>query len=438
MKYINKYVDETAYTADTNRPVEEKTVSQVAGIVRYGGRNIVVDKKYCGIGDTVVYDKNDGLIKVVKLDTLNIGTLGSNFVIGGTVYGRTEDAMYVVANTDSSSGALWAAPYIIWLQGFDLAIGGSFTITINSTTTAAIEYTTSDTLSSIATKIATALTNAGFTSATGWSVTAKTGYIEVKRNYYTPVISSTAVTDGDSKVIRTTITPTDYQTTLTGFLTPYGFISRNDGYQTNSAGTVWARFFERYSVSGDDLTGQTVGASTIIRQSRFNATDNPLLVAYYGTYTAYLTAKMARFPYSKGAIIDRNGKNNTSRLVAVTYLEGEATQHAYPAAYSAYNYGITTPGYTTRLEATNWWLPSTYEMFNLMKNVTYEVSGATTDAVNRGIYAANGTRISTLINRWTSSESSSNLSWFYYSRGNMNSSGKDSSIYVRPVSAFNL
>ena len=30
MKYINKYADLAAYTADTNRPTEAKTVSKVA------------------------------------------------------------------------------------------------------------------------------------------------------------------------------------------------------------------------------------------------------------------------------------------------------------------------------------------------------------------------------------------------------------------------
>ena len=97
MKYINKYADLAAYTADTNRPTEAKTVSKVAQSLRYEGKNIVVDKKYCAVGDLVVFDKSDSTIKVVKLDTLNTATLGSNYVIGGVVFYRTESTANVVA-----------------------------------------------------------------------------------------------------------------------------------------------------------------------------------------------------------------------------------------------------------------------------------------------------------------------------------------------------
>ena len=38
----------------------------------YKGTNVVVDKQYADVGDSWVYDKNDGKYKVVKLDTLNL------------------------------------------------------------------------------------------------------------------------------------------------------------------------------------------------------------------------------------------------------------------------------------------------------------------------------------------------------------------------------
>lgn len=442
MKYINKYVDLAAYNADTNRPSEDKTISKVAGVLCYEGKNVIVDKKYCDVGDTRVFDKNDGAIKVVKLDTLNLATLPSNYVLGGVVDYRTEDWAHVVAITASS--APWAAPYKVKVTGFDFATGGSFTITVNTTTTGAISYTTSDTLATVATAMMAALEAKGFTAATGWSCTAYPAYncIVVQQDWYTPNVTTFTITDADSKVSKTILTG-NYQTALSGILTPYGSIRRNDGVDEYFAGGNLEKFILYYSINGSDLTGQTVGANSIIKESRFNSDDNPLLVAYYGTYRNYMAAKMPRYPFNKGAIIDDNGKINTAALAAVLYPDYDGAQKpGYPAAYNAKNYGITTDGFITGFEAGNWYLESVRLTYILMKDITYGLSGITglnADPVNRSIYAAGGSMISVSAYPWTSTECSSYIAWFYGGTyGNMRNDTKYSANYVRPVSAFPL
>lgn len=443
MKYINKYVDLAAYTADTNRPTEAKTISKVAQSLRYEGKNIVVDKKYCAVGDTVVFDKTANAIKVVKLDTLNRATLPANLVIMGVVFHRTENMAHVVAHNAAAS-APWGAPYRVKVTGFDLATGGSFTITVNSTTIGIVTYTTADTLTTIATSMMAALQAAGFTAATGWSCIAYSAQncVVVQQSWYTPNVTIFTIADGDSKVSKTILTG-NYQTALSGITTPYGSIRRNDGVDSYFAGCNLEKFVLYYSASGSDVTGQSVGASSIIRESRFNSVDNPLLVTAYTTYRNYMQAKMLQYPFFKGAIRDDTGKVSTAALAAVMYTDHDGVlKPAYPAAYNAYTYGIATAGYTTGFEAGNWYMESVRLTNILMKDITYGlagITGANADPVNRSINAAGGAMISVAGYPWTSTEFSSYGAWFYLgSIGLMYNGTKGNAYNVRPVTAFQL
>ena len=440
MKFINKYADLAAYNADTNRPLDSKTVSKVGNEMRYEGQNIVMAKEFATVGDTVVYDTTDLTQKVVKYGTLNIATLGSNYSIKGTVYYRETGKVFVVANSNATSDR-WGASYKVKLTGFDLATGGSFTIMVNSTTTAVITYTTSDTLVAIATSIAAALTAAGFTSATGWNIVNVSDYILIQQNWYTPNITTFNITDASNKITKAIITG-NYQTALSGVTTPYGFIRRIDGVQTYYAVENLLRSIAYYAVSGSDLTGQTVGADSIIRESRFNSTDNPLLVSYYGTYGNYIAAKGVRYPYSKGAIL-ADGRTDTVALASIMYTDHNgATLAGHPAAYNAYTYTKPTEGYTTGFEAGNWHLPSAAEMLLLISQVTNGLTGinaANMDIINKGISAAGGTLISAASNYWTSTEYSSYYAWVYYGTyGMLFTYTKYPSISVRPVLALIL
>ena len=442
MKYINKYADLAAYTADTNRPLDSKTVSKVANEMRYEDQNTVMAKEFATVGDSFVYDTTDATHKVVKLGTLNIATLGSNFIIGGTVSRRESKMIYIDGNTNLGSYQ-WGAPYAVKLSGFDLATGGSFTITINTTTTATITYTTSDTLATITTKMQDAI-RVIMTIAT-WTVTAYDTYVVVRQSSYTPNVTIFTINDGDSKITRQILTG-NYQTALTGVITPYGFVRRNDGVQSSFAGSNYEKFLSYYSVSGGTEINQTVGASTIVRESVFNTADNPLLVARYNTYRNYIADKMPRYPFSKGVIIDNQGKFNTNALAAITYTDHDgSTQPAFPAAFAAKSHGIATAGHTTGFEAGNWYLDSFSQKNLIIKDVTYGLTGITLtnmDALNKGIYAARGNTthlISVNTSQWSSSEYSSHIAWYYHgANGRMHANIKNHSISVRVSLAFPL
>lgn len=431
MKNINLYNDLSAYNADTNRPTNEGAVSFIKdNTVKIEGKNIITDSGQ--YGDIAIFDSIKNKVRFLKYGTYNAATLPAGITVVGVVYNRTGNTVRVVSKNNAAS-ASWAAPFKVKLAGFDFATGGSITLTVNSTTTADINYLTTDTLTTIATSIASALTASGFTSALGWSVVADNtnNCVVVTRSYHTPTISTFVATDAATKVTATIIAA-DKQTVLSGVITPYGGAYRNDGV-LSWVGANFEKMYSYYYTTGGTDTAQGVGASTIVKYSVFNITDNPLLVAAYGTgeagYANYIQAKMVRYPYSKGGIIDENGKSNTAKLIAVTYVDVDGTTKPhYPAANNAALYGVTG------MVAGSWWLPANREMYLLIKDAKLD----NTDKVNMSLTAIGGDKVlASGYYPWCSTEYNSNLSWFYLgSNGNLNLINKFSSTHVRPVSAL--
>ena len=441
MKYINKYNTIAQYNADANRPTTDRTVSSIveSGEVKFDGKNVLVDKPGAGIGDILVYNTKTASLQFIKLDTYNAATLPAGITPIGVVYYRTENRVNVVAKNNAGS-AKWAAEYIVKLSGFDAA-GGSFTVTVNSTPTASIAYAAGASLATIATAVASALDVAGFKSSGGWSVAANVAAncVVITRSYSTPLITGVSVTDAANKVIATAITQKDYQCTLSGLVPAYISITRNDRGSYSYAGANFPKFYDYYYNNGATDTNQPMQASSPVKYSVFNSVSNPILTAYYGTgeaaYAAYIQDKMAKYPYSKNAIIDDDGFKNTSKLASESFIDVDGTaKPAYPAAYNAKNYGVSIPGYTTGLEAGAWWLPANREMYLLVKDVLLN----SLDSVNRSLTAIGGDKVlASGVVYWCSTEGSSLSAW--YSNGNygyLNTYYKYNASTCRPVTAF--
>lgn len=441
-KYINNYANKAAYTADSKRTTTKSAVSNVAdgtGVV-FDGKNVLVEKAGAGIGDIAVYDTAVSAVRFIKFGTYSSATLPASITILGVVYYRTENRVNIVSKNNQTS-ARWSEGYKVKLSGFDFVTGGIFTITVNATTTAPITYTSADALTTIATAIATALTNEGFTSATGWAATADNANncILIVSNWYTPAINTFVVTDLASKVAATIITTKDYQCTLTGLLTAYSNITRVDGSVSSWAGANYPKFLSYYHDNGGVNVNESLKSSNVVKYAVFNAIDNPILVSYYGAgetgYAAYIKDKTLRYPFSKGSIIDDNGQSNTNILAPVVYTDIDGmSKPAYPAAYNAKQYGLAVNGYTTGFEVGNWWLPSVREMYLLIKDALLDNS----NIVNKTLTSISGDKVlASGYYPWTSTEYSSNGSWFYYGNsGTMISTYKYNMNNVRAVTAF--
>ena len=432
MKNIKSYANKAAYDADTTRPTNQSLVNMIVdtnSIIRKGV-NIITEGRYAGVGDTVVYDTVDLRPKVVKLGTLKL-PLSSRYIIVGTVWGRNEKNVFVVSNQYPSS-TTWGASWKVKLSGFSFASAGSFTLTINSTQTAAINYTTSDTLTTLAASMQTAI-RAVMTIVT-WTVTAYSTYIVVQEDSYNPNVTSFTCSNTG---ITVNILTGNYQTAITGLSNTSTQVFRIDGSVSLSAGNVYEKFLAYYSVSGLDTTGGGLLDAGIIRESRFNATDNPILFNYYGTYRNYIAAKMVRFPYSKGIITYTDGKLNTQKLAAVMFTDHDGSiKPGHPAAYNAKQFGIAGAGV---FDVGNWWLPSAPELYQLMYSITEGLSGFPLDALNMGIAASGGTKISVSHHIWSSSEGLNNNAFYYEgSTGSLNVRTKNYVGSISPISAFQI
>ncbi len=434
MKNINNYANLAAYNADSNRPANQNTVSLIkdTNSILRKGVNVIMEGRYAGIGDTVVYDTVDQRPKVVKLDTL-ILPLSDRYIIVGTVWRRDEKNVHIVANQYAESSR-WGSPWRAKLSGFDFSSAGSFTVTINSSTTSEINYTTSDTLTTLAAKIQSAIQAIMTTHPAGWTATAYGNYIVVQQDSYTPNVTNFTCSYAG---VTVNILTGNYQTATSGLLNNNTSIFRIDGSVTSWAGCNYEKFLSYYSVNGSDTTNGGLLDASVIKESRFNATDNPILFNYYGAYRNYIAAKMIRYPYSKGIITDYDGKGNTDKLSTVMFTDHDGTlKAAYPAASSAKNFGIAgavgfTPG--------NWWLPTASELYLIMKDLTYGLSGFSLDRVNKGIEAAGGTKMHVGHYIWTSSEYAGTYAFIYDGGlGRIRAPDKLNVCNVRPLSAFQI
>ena len=441
MKYLNKYADAAAYAADSNRPTTESTVSLIEDGtgVKFDGKNVLVEKAGAEVGDILVFDKTTSTKKFVKAATLNMATLPASLVTIGVVFKRTGSKVHIVAKT-AEGNYRWAQGYKVKLAGFDLAAGGTFTITVNATTTADIVYPAGTTLAAIVTLIDTAINGgAANTALKNWTVTAGVDYITLEHNFYTPVITTVIATDAALKVTATALTTTDYQKTLTGLFPAYGSATRVDGSFTSYAGGNYEKFRSYYYANGATDVNQAVGAGNPVKFAVYNTTDNPLIVAFYGAgedgYTRYISAKMLKYPYGKNANQETDGKNNTDLLSSVTFTDADGTvKPAYPAAYNAKNTAVgTVAGYTTGLEAGVWWLGGLGEVFELVR----DRMGNASDRLNVSLAAISGNTILPTHYLWASTEGSSLSAWFYYGTyGGMTNTTKHTRYSCRAVTAF--
>lgn len=451
MSQVNKYADKAGYTADKNRKDTQSAVSYIEndGVLLYDGVNTVIRKSAAGVGDLVVFDKTDGVLKFIKGATLVAEKIPSALVPAGVVYGRHGDKVRIVsldnATYNGSMSIQWAAPYEVALSGFDLAAGGTIVLTLGSGSVAAdisIPYSAGATLTDVASAINSTLKGTpDYTSANygGWTATVADGFVVMGSNTHNATRAAIAVVSGCT--IQRTPEDINYQTTLTGVLIEgeVESVRRKNGVASSLAGCNPEKFLQYYSANGTDTTGITPGSITIIRESAFTEEANPELVAAYPTYRDYLFGEhLAEFPSAYGAFL-RDGKTNTAKIGGLRFVDihGESVP-CYPVAAAALDYGVTVEGATTGLEAGAWWLPSVDEIYLLMHDRVLTAADVEKDPVNRTLLCLGKTTCyGSGYYPWTSCEYNSSYAFRYNSgTGGMYYSYKYNASTARPVSAL--
>lgn len=400
MKYIKNYASRAEYNADA-RPTDGSVVSNIEGVgVKYEGKNIFVPKESADVGDILVLD--NGELRYVKLDTYDAALTTVEPI--GVVYYRTNSEIRIVYK-DALGTHLWAEAFRAKVSGFGNS--GTHVITVNSN-----EYEFSYESGNVATAIADALP-----SGQGWSVEDKEGYLVIRRNWYTPYISSFDISGLDVQILNE-----DWQVKLTGFLNANTNVTRSNGSAHNFGGGCFEKFLDYYRVSGSENTNVNIGDNAVVRESVFNEVDNPILFNHYDTYEDYIRGNMVKLPYTKNAVTDKDGQANTNAL-QLTYIDDDGVKKpCFPAAHAAKS---VTAGNV------NFWLPSCNEMAKLVREMKIDYS----DPVNRSLTLI-GARFNLGATHWSSSERTATNSWVYNFTGHISSYLKNYSHQVRPVSAF--
>ena len=440
MSQINKYADKAAYESDTARlrTLSSESYIENDGVLLYDGVNAVVPKSAAGVGDLVVFDKTEGVLKFIKGATLVADKMPAELVPAGVVYGRHGDKVRIVslenATYNGSTSIRWAAPYEVALSGFDLAAGGTFTLRINSTDYP-FTYSAGATLESIAAQINA---NTTISSTYGWAATVDSDErIIMSSNTFSPVYATIEVVGGCT--ITRPAEDVNYQTALTGVLIESASenIRRRNNVNSSFAGCNPEIFLQYYSANGSTATNTQSGSSTIIRRSVFTKADNPVLVALYPTYEDYLFGEhLLQFPSAYGALL-RDGRDNTRLIGTMRFIDiyGNSSP-CYPAAAAALDYGVTVEGTITGLEDGAWWLPSANEIYLLMHDRALTAADKESDPVNRTLSRlGNTTCYGAGYYPWTSCEYSGNNVFIYSGyTGNVGSAYKAYAYSTRPVS----
>ena len=434
MSQVNKYADKAGYTADKNRKDMQSAVSYIEddGALVYDGVNVVVGKDAAGVGDAVVFDKTDGMLKFVKGATLLYDQLPAELVPMAVVYGRRGERVRIVA-LQHLDFYRWAVAYEVKLSGFDLSSGGSFTLHIYISDFE-FTYPAGATLASIAAQINA---NSDITNTYSWKATASD-----ELNAIVMECNAWSTVEGYKKISASGCTLTKhaedvYYQTNTAIIPQNTTVNvrRRNGAGSQLAGCDNEVFLEYYRENGTTGTNILPGSSTIIRESVFTQTDNPALVAAYPTYRDYLFGEhLAEYPSAYGAFL-QEGKSNTAILARKTRTDFYGkTVPCYPAAAAAAAYGMQVAGMTTGLEAGAWWLPSAEELWLMAKGLIF---AQPYDPVNRTLFVSGK-----VIAKTDYMASSSEWGKFYYYKvnkyGNANWAidymPKPSACIVRPVS----
>lgn len=156
------------------------------------------------------------------------------------------------------------------------------------------------------------------------------------------------------------------------------------------------------------------------------------LRADYPTYTDYIADCMVDLNCNKGIFYGdrKNGQLQTQLLAQKTVKKRGVAVPAYPAANYAYTYTKGVDGF----EAGKWWLPSMYELSELM----YGIKGDNTDPVSVALRKCGYDTISTVSSRWSCCRNSVNTAWYYFNYGTSNNNYFYHKFFCNAVSAFNI
>ena len=403
---IRKYNDNAAYEA-AQKPSDESLVSLIddTNVIRVDGVNVLTcqPKK----GDILCHDA-EGNSRFIALDTFNADTFPEDWETVGVVALRRGNELMVVAKENAVQKWMDVYPYVV--TGYELD-GEEHTAQLRlhgrPTTTTYYEFAyTASTVDEFVTALQQFLSTSG---ETDWSAYKDTdGRVILQYDNYTTTEHYTAnLTQATGLTLTAKIT-LDVPEAAPNFLRECG----TRGYGVWNAARAKVYFKPDSTNSSFNPTSPVSSVPTYpicwpgfagisehrdgdmclwLRQQYCADPEHPT----EAEWEAYMDDICLKVPAMTGGagIRWRDGRAVTDSVKDITYLAADGTRKPlYPAAY-----------YCSQFFGGEGFLPSASQLYELMKDATYGLSGVTrnkADPVNRSLYAIGGSALGITSTSW--------------------------------------
>lgn len=356
-------------------------------------------------GDHLVFDKNTGKRMVIRHGDFDRTTLPDNLVNGRMVFYGNMGGKACFVGVEELGSKMFAQYSRYKLTGFDLENGGTAKITANNFV-CEFSYDAGATYATIAAAMTAAKTgdyrNYVLIEALADGIGIKTWPTDM-------TVVSGGLTGAFLKAIKADNTEVDGKVswdTLAHYcdLTEIGY-NAMDMMGKDGTGRLHKKQYISYmTASGSSEFGDEY--TKFMNQATFNSCEDgtvggadgiALYNKYNGDYNAYanVCADLRMINYDaqyKTAETLRDGEKATNELAAVMMYDFDGSIiEAFPAAYTAKHYGITTSGYVTGFEVGTWHEIGVGELARIMRKATSKTTTLdANDVINAAIVADNG------------------------------------------------
>ena len=420
---IKTYPDRAAHDAAVKSEMES-TVALIENINEtvIDGVNAVVDQP--GVGDIVCRDENRK-IKFIALDTFHAGVFPTAWETIGVVALRRGNELMVVAKENAAQKWMDVYPYVV--TGYELD-GTEHTAQLRlhgkPTTSTYYDFAyTASTVDEFVTALQQFLTTSG---ETDWSAYKDTdGRVILQYDNYTTSEYYTASLTQATGLTLTGKVTLDVPEAAPSFLRECG--TRGYGVWNAARAKVYFRTdntssafnptspissMPLYPICWPGFAGISEhrdGDNCLWLRQQYCADPEHPTEAEWEAYMDHICLKVPAMTGGAG-IKWRDGKAVTDSLKDITYLAADGTRKPlYPAVR-----------YCSQFFGGEGFLPSAAQFYELMKDVTYGLSGVTrdkADPVNRSLYAIGGSALGVTSPWWLCLRGSAASAYCAYGAG---------------------
>lgn len=373
-------------------------------------------------GDIVCYDAEKN-VKFIRFDETFDG-VPSGLTAMGVVTRRQGNEVSILHKTSASHK--WAEVFLWRLTGFVLD-GASHTMTLTTqSVTATVNYSAT-TIEEVASQIDTVVRPMTF-GTHKYTCYVREGEVILQHDTYTAYSAVTATGATITAWVGSEMTANSYMERWNGQRSGEGSILNMNRsllyYRSDNSSTSYNPNTDVTSIN----RGYPICLPAYLGTSQYQSDHCAFLRRYYGEgmegWLKFMEAQRVVYPSMTGAFKPeyRDGKVNTYKLAGQTYKKADGSQ---AVLYPALDY-VASQGYegVKGFEQGDWYLPSIYELADIIRDVAYpavykdgaqvNVARADADIVNRALNAIGGSVLQNSSVTWSSCRYGTSGAWLFY------------------------